>query len=946
MAAICACLWAGLGLAGQPTSRLEALDQIVQKASSLDDFLTNTQIQDEYFQALAKYFGEGRFTRASFDKILEQLKDLVVKVPAVRERVWAPRDPGEPLVIETLEAAEGVTLNSEEWRKFRTDWTEQLKQTSSPILSLSTDEERHTEVNRLLGLLGDRIDSFTKEIKSSELSKRAQEERTREFYLALRDDPSFKKATSYLVLENIRQGRIAEHLSSEEPSLVLYGLELLQKLEAPAGIKIPESMRSLIKFASPSPESIFSHSKERSGRALKPQKWIFRESPRLLHTIWVGIPFKSCVGGSCEYLEETTARRWAVSLLNGAHCQFLERNDRFLGNTQSIPVTRLGSQYATLEVFAPDMQRVVLILEQGKPAPTPMSLFSAWYRDAVARLPKESMGFVIGNSEAFKNGLGYSSIYKSPAYLQGKYLGLTEDLKPIDRAFEQRVVNASTDGELAKAYGGTDRMIFEARDLDAKLLTLLGSANGSDEALRSAKEARAILNGPMDAQVRLFAALAHQNLTPEMLAALKEKKDFILSALNHSTSPQHHTAELFITEANKSALSTFLRIDLQEPLTLEDFRKLGAEAAKIESYQKDKEPISFAVELIFNEKWPRFLQTNPSFEEILQARAYLGGANSINTDYAFTKAALERISKPADFTESLAIDIARPSPQYLKKYNQVLLESIPLFEKINPTTDDISDFLKKRGNYLDLDSRKTLVDMGIKKTKSASQFVQLISFSEKPRLSEEETALRDQLIRENTEAFLKLPAFNSSHASTARPTVDQINEVRHFASTVETNISLAKKALSLIDTGDEYTQLMLSLESVPAMDQVFLESFQYLKKLNVTLSQLIQVRRVASNSVSTTLQAMEISLPLVRSVDDFFEAIDLKNYKLSPEMLNARNELIRKHIDQFRSLSPDLKQRQTLNAIAPGILQSDELGLLGQYSPSCLIQKLRLKLSH
>jgi hypothetical protein len=761
-------------------SPLEALDQIAEKAGSLDGFLSNAQIQDEYFHALAKYYGESRFPRQSFDVILQQLEELVALVPEAKERIWEKRAPQAPLVLETLEAPEGLQLNAQGWQKFRAHWTEQLRKDSKSIHAILSERARHDHVNAILKKLDQRIQSFNDELSASHMPRRVQEERSFEFFSALRNDPAFKEVTSYLVLEQLQSEKVAEYFRSQDPSLILCGLDELQNANAPQGVKIPDSLRPLIKTAAPTPESVLVNSEVfhlpesladgRSGRALKRQTWNFSEPSRLLHTLWRGVPFKECLGGSCDHLDETTARRWAVSLLRGARVQNLDRGDRFLGFVQTVPVQKGDERFASLEVIAPDMKRSVLVRVKGETTYSPKTLFNAWYQNAIKHLPQGTQGFVIGAGESFLNGEGYASIYSSAAFLNGKEIGVGDEMSPLDFEFERKVAAASKNENLVKIYGGSRRMIFETRDYFADQITLLSSGDVPEEALRSAKEARKVFQGPVEGKIRLLAALAYQEWSPEMKELLREERATIFKAAE-----THHPAAVkFLDMANPSAFYTLFKVEFTDPPTSEQFMRIEKDIQTIKKIRGTiMGNIPQQIARLFQKQIIPFVRSAPTLEDILKIRPVLREANDIELEISFMNAALDRASSPAQFTAVLEANVSRGmTPRYKHGYNDLIRESIPKLLRLNPppTVADIAHLMSRRGQNFDLTNRELIAREGLRLSQNANDFVRIISFYGMSPESQEEKELQVRLIRENIDQFLK---FN--------PGPDQIHTIEYLA---------------------------------------------------------------------------------------------------------------------------------------------------------------------
>ena len=75
---------------------LERLEEIANRAASLDEFLSRPELVREYGAALKEYYGRDRFRCESFETILAELRQLKEKVPGLKERLWK-KEPTAPI---------------------------------------------------------------------------------------------------------------------------------------------------------------------------------------------------------------------------------------------------------------------------------------------------------------------------------------------------------------------------------------------------------------------------------------------------------------------------------------------------------------------------------------------------------------------------------------------------------------------------------------------------------------------------------------------------------------------------------------------------------------------------------------------------------------------------------------------------------------------------------
>ncbi|MCB0405159.1 MAG: hypothetical protein KDD51_10260 [Bdellovibrionales bacterium] len=78
-------------LVGTANARsLQEMERVAQKAPSLSAFLASAPLLEEYRKAVEAYYGGGRFNCQTFGEVIDELRALTKRVPAVAESIWRP----------------------------------------------------------------------------------------------------------------------------------------------------------------------------------------------------------------------------------------------------------------------------------------------------------------------------------------------------------------------------------------------------------------------------------------------------------------------------------------------------------------------------------------------------------------------------------------------------------------------------------------------------------------------------------------------------------------------------------------------------------------------------------------------------------------------------------------------------------------------------------------
>ncbi|MGZ3689068.1 MAG: hypothetical protein ACXVBW_12255, partial [Bdellovibrionota bacterium] len=496
------------------------MEQIAQKARDLKEFLSRPELVNEYYEAALEYYGPDKFPRNAFDAVLNQLRELDARVPALAQRLWETTNLGQGFEIQAAAKTSGLELKVSNWERHLEKWSGGLEKEAKAVLAISDPKRRAEYVKGVLEEASSSLSTFEAEVSSLPRVERIQ--RSKEFFLAFASGhPQFRAAGAYLVLEKIRSTEIDDLLRSKDADLVLDTIEKLRSsaLEVPGGELCPKNLRSLIlrehlpELSVPRLELINGQPAEtelfrtltrtgnrgtkvvlgRGGKAV----YRFKPLPRRFHGIWKGIPLGECVGGSCNSLDALTPERWATIALKDSQIHNIERGDSYLGFVQYVPVRKGKKIYASVDLGAPILKNKVFVEEaashriEGKP------MFDLWFKESLARKPGDWKGFVIGKSGAINNAGVLETARTSLPHDFGQIVGDSKEFTHLDPLAKQIVAASPTSHSFQRTYGG--RMVTDGTVPDAAALTKLQRL--SDDALNDPETVAKIIAGP-NAKIR------------------------------------------------------------------------------------------------------------------------------------------------------------------------------------------------------------------------------------------------------------------------------------------------------------------------------------------------------------------------------------------------------------------------------------------------------------
>jgi hypothetical protein len=433
---------------------IEDLDAVLKKAGTLEAFLANEDLQDEYFRLSSDYYGHnfaGR--RDSYDVILNQMRIAVKQNPVLAEKLWSTQDLGTAFTIDSNITNRGIELNSTQYRIAWNNYVNEEKKILGGFKDKDLENYLRSEAKEISEYIKSEKLKVESEYQASTLPKSQRESLRGRAYANLQNDilgqEKFKKLVSGLVQELHQKEAFGDILNAGDANITLdfldrfraksanmFGIQGLEStLETlhpyiiksmPKELINPEIPRLVVEDGKAARTKFFTVKtkevtvRDQSGKVIS-TKLIpegtrgggleFKPIPRRFHGAFKGIELGECVaGGSCKTV---SIERWGTSALEGSQHYYVENGHTYKGWVSLYPGEVQGKKVSNIEFGANVLEQMQP--HNGKTYP----LYEHTIDKLKERLPPGTTGFLVGDSNAIDNAGVISKVQKSLSYQVG-----------------------------------------------------------------------------------------------------------------------------------------------------------------------------------------------------------------------------------------------------------------------------------------------------------------------------------------------------------------------------------------------------------------------------------------------------------------------------------------------------------------------------------------------
>lgn len=502
---------------------IDQLDAVLQRAGSLDAFLSSAEHREAYRKALAQYWGKKEIDTLPYNAILEEIERISRVSPEFARRSWSQgtQAPRSIQIVGEVQSY-GRDIDEWEWNRLRENLIQDLQEESKLLLRTVAYGDLKSSIEREFADLAERIAS----LRSSEAyvlgSKKQKQRLEREFIQSLTANKRLQSAISTLWLTLIETAEIEYLLKSNDPDLILNLFESWSRLGERSlnpfseKFKIPSTVLSYINKRMPRPSVLVSSGRDgevfpqrlvvdSEGRQIPaPQGqskviWL-HPIPRRIHAFFDGIRFGECLGGECTNLSVLTAERFAVSTLESVETYVIEQDSGSLGHVKLVKGRVGGVSLTGLDLVS---RSLGLRLRLSGEQQTRVSLFQAIVTQFNQRVKAGELApLSISNSKEPKNSGAYTVAQADVQFVipdrvvKGKFIHadspFAKDLVThAESAGEDYVGNLVTNASIRDARSHRVFSVTPASEqIERKLLPLLQKNPIDPEGLRILGELR------------------------------------------------------------------------------------------------------------------------------------------------------------------------------------------------------------------------------------------------------------------------------------------------------------------------------------------------------------------------------------------------------------------------------------------------------------------------
>ena len=413
---------------------LNDLEAVVTKAESLKEFLASEELLAEYYEAIKSFYrlDDERFPRENYDIFISQLEGLSEKSPEFAAAIWSPRVQGVKHSLKAVKGPDTWRLNREKLKGFWKDYEENALQLAKEHFPVHDPEKSPAEVYEFLLGLDREINEFLETSRTMGKKKRRAAES--DFYTSLRTRPDVKAAMYAYSHYLLKMKGLHTDLKDIEPQDFIQRLDSVMET---AEVEIPKAFRQLGAWYLPMKPQLVDRGVLTSRTlnwfrgSLSPGTYSFVPSPRPIHTIFKGVCFRECVGGSAEYIDNLTPERWATAVLSGVQFYFVQHEGENRGWVQLVPFHRPKEDQTFFNVESGTQVFNSDISLEDSPERS-INAFHAWLTE-FEKLGIHDDGVVIGENNAINNSGSLVHIRDSLPHRLSGFNGNHVELEHLDK---------------------------------------------------------------------------------------------------------------------------------------------------------------------------------------------------------------------------------------------------------------------------------------------------------------------------------------------------------------------------------------------------------------------------------------------------------------------------------------------------------------------------------
>lgn len=870
------------------------LESVLNRASSLQEFLDSTDLQKAYYDVALKYYGGAEhFSEKSYQAILKSFKEALTTIPNLADRAWKIRSVRDPIILQSTLKEYAVKPKSESWRSFLQEFGFDLTGAGSPV----TFDETEAKLKDIEA----EIQKIEADVPEN-LTPRKRQEFIAAKYKNLKKGNAISLARS-LVLRHISGITLVRNKLTS-----LYGdvaLETIDQIRNRPGEILPvlsPYLRAikLVLNAIPQARTLADNrdlfDKDNDFKKVHGSEFHFTDLPRRFHALFRGIPHKECVGGSERNVNLLTPRRYLIPLLEGGHEIHILKDGKYSGYISTVAVDKSEKHFLSLEVMSGEVAGKSLIPEVDSEIYLyRRPIFALWFSQETKRTLGEMGGYdgyVVGQSFAIDNANGLYAIRTSGPWIEGSDAGKNTEFRTADLLESNIVALPKPDG-LPVNYD-TGKMIYDLSVKDASHAVLLKPGDFDDAILDDSEWLKKRISGGLFTEALTWATFRY--LTPEnaeVRSVLYDEAWLILKAINDTNHRLHSSALQFLGNCGPVCMEGIFRASY--PIPLNSFARFINGIDWVLAMPENRR--FNLVNDYLNRHLERGLEL--AFQEINIAEAInkvKDKCNNIATSKKIILAGIAKAKTAKEYLEFSAPGVSAPSNAYLKEIALLHNENFEKFMEFKPTNAELFE-LKER--LITVAQTETLAKIVVSHAQTISDLMPALSREPFKNPTEDLLKNVDQLISDNADLFFKL-----------KPTIKDLVELRSQIHSIKTLTFILGRALSdSVSTADfirlieAYYGATPSDETKSAVAEILINHLGHFISLEPSIESLLKLRPY-TKTVNQELALLRAGLPLVKSPKDYIDLVSFTLLNSTKPMVIAAEKFVQDTTAEFQKTRP------------------------------------------
>ncbi len=668
-----ACLWLFALLlllpsvaCAEPT--LEGLDEIFMRRGGIRNFLKDPELQNEYYEALRGYLRLEReeFPPKVFKSFLTELVSLEGEVPGLYDRLMETNNLGVSFKFTSEKDTTIPEVSPAIWNRLVNRLQDNLEGAAGSDRSKRLqDDEVKAGLDLFEGL------NLAIKTKTEGLGAKQKKIQSQRILSEARKDPRYRKAAARLALHALHSPESEQALRGGSSSDILNVFDRIQSSTERGGA-LPPIASTFIRDLLVAPREINEIADLWSSGATPVDGEIaFVVSPRRFHAIWKGFALKECVGGNCLKPDKNTARRWLSAALKDTLFHFVERNKKFEGFVQTVPIEEIKRRriYGSVDLGSPLFTRSVRVKRRDGSTANRL-LFDEWADHALKTMPVGWKGLMLSSTDDIHNA-GALPFARQSLYTRfSEFMGSTQSFQHHDPELAHSIVAAT---RMVEDYSD---MIFDAAaERKSELFRLEAH---SDRELNDPRGLKKLLgnNRGTNRAWRLSQLL-------QMAAATSENQAFLKSEIGKLAKKDQKAIRGFLSESAEKGILTdnpLLKVSLPTVNDYMDLLRWDEDWEVMQEWRDDS--ITKSLPLFFS--YPGW---QSHFSELRELAYTAGTAERLAT------LALHHATTVDQFIEYISVHIDNPTPFFEAEIGNLAKAHLPDFLKLKPSPNEKRRYL-------------------------------------------------------------------------------------------------------------------------------------------------------------------------------------------------------------------------------------------------------------